>query len=651
MGNVATKERSRSNSVSSALHPQPLYQRRGSDHAGSSSSRRSRTNSVPAIGSGSDRHQLSGRKGKGKNKSKEETSFHLRLDPTETVDGGYLQPQGVYPGPYDFDYKIIRQFIIDRKLAPFYKGLSDFDSNWTDRQLLAAVHGVPPLPPSDTPANTTEDAESPAIPEPSVQPANDKLEITVDEQADSIIIPEGKPATSSVDTSALVYESGALVDSRIEELTSVSSSPIEISISHDECSPNRSNSPSIPFPSIERAASRRPSDSTDPKNSTVDVSLSTTSLEVASIARERAHTTSRIVTGPVPDRISQELILYKDAIECPICFMFYPKLLNLTRCCAQPICTECFVAIKRLPPHPPHDAEPAAAPSAPSQPNHIADNINLVSEPAACPYCMTPDMGVTFSPPPYRTGIEAGKRNNSLSSFALFSSPHSSSVNVHHSSAGSTPVSLVDPATKRRGSLPASSPDVVTTDQIRPDWRLKLVTARAHAARKSAAATAIHISAFLTEEAGSPSRSRERSSRQSRLSANPASTGGASPSPRPGSRQPSIPYYSGMHMFSHHLAGRSVSESEGARRSAPRSMVVDPVSGTLVNSRLQELEEMMILEAIRLSILEEEKQQVKKGQTPDQGEGNQSTTTNSAPTQASNQEPVTVARDATGNGN
>lgn len=650
MGNVATKERSRSNSVSSALHSQPSYQRRGSDHAGSSSSRRSRTNSVPAIGSGSDRHQLSGSKAKGKNKSKEETSFHLRLDPTETVDGGYLQPQGVYPGPYDFDYKIIRQLIIDRKLAPFYKGLSDFDSNWTDRQLLAAVHGVSPLPPSETPDSNTEDAESPASPEPSVQPSNDKLEIKIDEQADSIIIPEGKPATSSVDTSALVYESGALVDSRTEELTPGSSSPIEISISHDECSPTLSNSPSIPFPSIERAASRRPSDSTDPKLLTGDVSSSTTSLSVASIARERAHTTSRIITGPVPDRIPQELILYKDAIECPICFMFYPKLLNLTRCCAQPICTECFVAIKRLPPHPPHDAEPAAAPSAPAQPNPIADNINLVSEPAACPYCMTPDMGVTFSPPPYRTGIEASKRNNSLSSFALFSSPHSSSVNVH-SSAASTPVSLVDPATKRRGSLPASSPDVVTTDQIRPDWRLKLVTARAHAARKSAAATAIHISAFLNEETGSPSRSRGRSSRQGRLSASSASTSGASPSPRPGSRQPSIPYYSGMHMFSHHLAGRSVSESDGPRRTAPRSMVVDPVSGTLVNPRLQELEEMMILEAIRLSILEEEKQQVKKGQTPDQSDANQSTTANSAPTQASNQEPVAVARNATGNGN
>ena len=29
--------------------------------------------------------------------------------------------------------------------------------------------------------------------------------------------------------------------------------------------------------------------------------------------------------------------------------------LNISRCCLQPICSECFVQIKRLDPHPPHD--------------------------------------------------------------------------------------------------------------------------------------------------------------------------------------------------------------------------------------------------------------------------------------------------------
>ena len=35
--------------------------------------------------------------------------------------------------------------------------------------------------------------------------------------------------------------------------------------------------------------------------------------------------------------------------------LYYPKHLNISRCCLQPICSECFVQIKRLDPHPPHD--------------------------------------------------------------------------------------------------------------------------------------------------------------------------------------------------------------------------------------------------------------------------------------------------------
>lgn len=48
-----------------------------------------------------------------------------------------------------------------------------------------------------------------------------------------------------------------------------------------------------------------------------------------------------------------EVYLYKDATECPICFLYYPPYLNRTRCCDQPICSECFVQIKRPDPHPP----------------------------------------------------------------------------------------------------------------------------------------------------------------------------------------------------------------------------------------------------------------------------------------------------------
>lgn len=80
------------------------------------------------------------------------------------------------------------------------------------------------------------------------------------------------------------------------------------------------------------------------------------------------------------------------AIECPICFLsvpsstpssqltqsilfsHYPPPLVHTRCCDQPLCTECFVQIKRIDPTATH----------------------LESEPAACPFCMEVNFGVIY---------------------------------------------------------------------------------------------------------------------------------------------------------------------------------------------------------------------------------------------------------------
>lgn len=62
---------------------------------------------------------------------------------------------------------------------------------------------------------------------------------------------------------------------------------------------------------------------------------------------------------------------------------YYPTNINYSRCCDQAICTECFVQIKR--------SEPTTT--------------HLVSEPAACPYCVQEHFGVVYTPPPWRTGI------------------------------------------------------------------------------------------------------------------------------------------------------------------------------------------------------------------------------------------------------
>jgi hypothetical protein len=57
--------------------------------------------------------------------------------------------------------------------------------------------------------------------------------------------------------------------------------------------------------------------------------------------------------------------LLEEPIECPICFLVF------SRCCDQPICTDCFLQIKR------------------PETNY---------EPASCPYCVQPHFGILYYP-------------------------------------------------------------------------------------------------------------------------------------------------------------------------------------------------------------------------------------------------------------
>lgn len=61
----------------------------------------------------------------------------------DTVDLGALIPQGVYTGPQDFNHQIVAQLIIERKLAPFYRPLEDYDDAWDDDRILAARKELP----------------------------------------------------------------------------------------------------------------------------------------------------------------------------------------------------------------------------------------------------------------------------------------------------------------------------------------------------------------------------------------------------------------------------------------------------------------------------------------------------------------------------
>lgn len=269
-----------------------------------------------------------------------------------------------------------------------------------------------------------------------------------------------------------------------------------------------------------------------------------------------------------------EAFLYKNASECPICFMFYPPYLNKTRCCDQSICSECFVQIKRPDPHPPehHGDTPENPPAEPE------DEINLVSEPAACPFCVQPEFGVTYEPPPFRRGlVYTGQGQASLSSAT---SAMSSTTSLN--SPG-----ITSPGGRRRAtSLAVNDKTVVTTDMVRPDWAKKLADARAHALRRAAAATALHNAAYMMGNI-QQQESRFGLGRRRR-------TMFGSDSPSSGQGTP--------------LRGAEGSSSRAA--DGPGDLFPGRISSRRAN-RIDDLEELMMMEAIRLSLAAEEERKRK----------------------------------------
>ncbi|KAI6022707.1 hypothetical protein EDC04DRAFT_2727899 [Pisolithus marmoratus] len=322
----------------------------------------------------------------------------------DTVDYGYLIPQG---------------FIIDRKLAPFYRPLEEYSDDWDDEQILAARRDSP-----DSDHNSTDPATHP--------------------------------------------------DSR---------------------------------------------DGPKPPNQ----------------AR-------RSSTPKEPCRVP-EAALYRGAVECPICFLYYPSNINHSRCCDQAICTECFVQIKRTEPTTTH----------------------LVSEPAACPYCVQDNFGIVYIPPPWRAGI--GSEGMTPPSWA--DSPRG----YHPPGTGSSSAQK-----RRRKSFGHDSPEVVTTDHIRPDWETKLATVRAAVARRANRRIVMRQVGDRLIPVGVTS---------GRVHTLPSSDGADNGE-------------------SENTSGTGSRRRRGGRANAPSD-----ITQLLGHIGLggQDLEELMVMEAMRLSLLEHEEQQ------------------------------------------
>ena len=202
----------------------------------------------------------------------------------------------------------------------------------------------------------------------------------------------------------------------------------------------------------------------------------------------------------------------------------------------------------------------------------------LTSEPSACPYCQQPEFGVTYDAPPFRRGLAFSTTSPNLASSTAMSS---------QSSLNSTlpPPSPLPVGRRRTHSLSATAPNVITTDRVRPDWATKLASARAHQARRAAAATALHTAAFLV--GGSDHRTMLRPSRFGRR------TNGSTGTNTPGLEQ------------SGSVVG-GIDASDAGDRDPHRN-----ADGSR-RTRMEELEEMMFMEAVRLSLATEEERKRKE---------------------------------------
>ncbi|KAJ7694187.1 hypothetical protein B0H17DRAFT_1058109 [Mycena rosella] len=248
--------------------------------------------------------------------------------------------------------------------------------------------------------------------------------------------------------------------------------------------------------------------------------------------------------GMLKEPSKPEATVYRGAVECPICFLYYPPNINHSRCCDQAICTECFVQIKR--------SEPTAT--------------HLVSEPAACPYCVQDNFGVVYSPPPWRAGIGSEGSNSSWDSLK--------------GSQQSIDTSGPYPTHKRRQkSFGADSPEVVLTDHIRPDWEAKLAAVRAAVTRRA---------------------NRRIIMRQV------------------GDRLIPVGVTSGrVHALSPEEAAQAeaaATEGSGSRRSRRRQPPPNGNFEQFMGMGGPELEELMMMEAMRLSLIDHEEQQRKEAE-------------------------------------
>ena len=91
----------------------------------------------------------------GTSSPRHQSSSSSQTKHVRTFDGGGLSPNGIYPGQPDYNPTHVITLIRERRLAPFYKGLDDYEEEWTDYQLSWMVREgkLPATPDPPSPAS------------------------------------------------------------------------------------------------------------------------------------------------------------------------------------------------------------------------------------------------------------------------------------------------------------------------------------------------------------------------------------------------------------------------------------------------------------------------------------------------------------------
>lgn len=347
--------------------------------------------------------------------SKEIQARGLVVKYDENCDGGFLAPFGCYGfDKLDYNIVMVKRLIVERKLAPFYTPLQDFDESWSREEIIKIVDGLPLHASFEDNIEEFEDI-----------PLGDLNKPNFDYLVDKTLTKKEQRRQHSKIFKARLYRSRLIWQETANETFLEDKMDVRLGKSKNKYLP-----------------------SDDLKYS-----------------------------------------LYKNGTECPICFLYIPGPLNYSKCCQQPICTECFVQIKRAEPHFPHEE---VDPTKPVSDDSIKDPNLLISEPPNCPYCATSNFSITYkSPKLRRTGI-GGISPSEYKEMRMKEEEENKDTTEEVSPRSSTSNNdTLKPVDKKIS--------VITSDDIRPDWKTKLKKERQRLAKRAANAEAIHVSNQLVD--------------------------------------------------------------------------------------------------------------------------------------------------------